>query len=499
MNKKGIFISILITLFILGIYGLNIFYENNYVEAKKAYKVYLNGNEIGLISGKDDLYNEINSAQKSIKDKYNVDYVYPPVGLDVVETNTYDEDYLKASELYKKIENEDDFTIKGYVVTIKSKEKSDIKINVLSKDIFTDALKKVIFSFVSEEEYEKYQKGDIADITDIGSVIQSMYFEETITIKEGFISVKENIFTDVDSLSQYLLFGPNAKMDSYKVLRGDSIDSISEKYKLNPQEFIIANPEYRKVDAALKEGENVNVTLINPVLTFCYDVYKIERKETPFQTKVVYDNSKPANYDEPTTPGITGITVNYERYKVTNGEQGSEVDLTYVTEREVQNEVRTKGRKYYANAGTGTYVPLAGDWGWPTNTPYIITSRYAYRGGKLHAGVDISGTGYGSPVYAAADGVVTDAENDCGKNNCSEWKSGTYVIIKHENGYHSSYLHLAGKNVKAGDVVKKGQRIGSIGESGYAFGAHLHFAVFRSHPHDGNNSFNPLSLYKGIS
>lgn len=499
MNKKSIIISCLLSAIIIVLYGINEIYKPNYNIAQKAYQVYLNGEVLGLIKSRDELYDYINSKQQNIKDKYDVEYVYPPNGLDIVAINTFDNDYKSTDEIYKRIETADDFTIKGYIVTIKPKEGENITVNVLDKNIFEESLKKFIMAFITEDEYLKYTEGKSEELTDIGQIIDNMYFEEAITIKEGYISIKEDIYIDVESLSQYLLFGKDAKMESYVVALGDNIDSISEKYDLNPQEFIIANPVYRDVNTMLKIGEKVNVTLLNPVITFNYDISQVDENEIPYTTETSVDKTKSVGYREPVRAGITGLELVYQKYKVTNGERSSETNIiNRTTIRDMQKEKVVVGPSYVQRPITGHYVDIGGDWGWPTNSGYIITSRFAMRWGRLHAGIDISGTGYASPIYAIADGTVVKTSVYCGKNKCSDWMSGTYVVIEHANNIHSSYLHLSSFNVKVGDVVKKGDRIASMGNSGYVTGTHLHLGLFNGMPGSGT-ALNPLTtIYKGI-
>ena len=215
MNNKSKIIAAIISIFILIVYIIDEKYGYKYVDANIAYQIYLNGKEIGMIENKDALYNLINKEQQNIKDEYKVDYVYPPDGLDIVETKTFDDSYMGVNEIYRKIENADDFTVKGYIITIKpkDKDKKNIVINVLDKKVFEEALKTFVLSFITEEQFEEYNDGH-RSITEIGKVISNMYFSESITIKEGYISIKKKIYTDADDLSQYLLFGPDAMMDT---------------------------------------------------------------------------------------------------------------------------------------------------------------------------------------------------------------------------------------------------------------------------------------------
>ena len=485
---------------ILIIFGLDRMYNEEYKKATKAYLVYLNGEKVGLINDNKSLYDLINNEQQEIKNKYNVDNVYPPTGFEITEVNTYDEDFITVNNVYEKVAALNDFTIKGYIVTIKLPDEDKVlTINILDKDVFEQAIRKFILAFISEEELTDYLEGKEKELVDIGSIIQKMYFNETITIKEGYISSNAKIYTDVESLSQYLLFGENAKMDTYTVEVGDNIESISDKYDLNPQEFIIANPTYRNTTTLLKVGTQVNVTLLNPVLTFVYEVYSIEETSVPYSKKTVTDKSKPIGFSEKTTPGVAGIRLDYKNYRVKNGEQSSEIKIERSEViREVIDEITTVGPKRpVSNSGVGTYVDTGTEWGWPTLQPSVITSKFAMRWGKLHAGIDISGTGYGSPIFAINDGVVVNASKAC--KSCAQWANGNYVVIQHENNYYSAYLHLSAFSVKVGDVVKKGDRIASMGESGLAYGTHLHLGFFQGQPYAGqpNTPLNPLKTIYG--
>lgn len=88
--------------------------------------------------------------------------------------------------------------------------------------------------------------------------------------------------------------------------------------------------------------------------------------------------------------------------------------------------------------------------------------------GAFHSGVDI-GTGYGSPIIAPADGVVTFTEVLGGY--------GKAIMIDHGNGISTRYGHLSGFAVAAGQHVHRGDVIGYVGESGRSTGPHLHYEV----------------------
>ncbi len=487
MQKENV-ISILIgVVTAVIIFSLNGITQKN-EEAQSLYQVYLNGQTIGVIQDKEGLYDLINDKQKEIKDKYGVENVYPPNDFKITKLYTYDNEVNNISYIYNKIEEVDNFTIRGYVVTIKPEEGEEKSFNILDKKVFNDAINSFILAFVDEEDYNNYLNNEQSEISEVGKLIESMYFDEKITIKEAYISVKDKIYTDSNELSQYLLFGNNSEKKMYTIKEGDTIASVSEENKLNPQEFLIANPKYASEDSLLAINDTVNITLIDPVLTLTYQLYSIEDVEQYFEKTTIYDNSKAYNYSEITQPGINGITRVTSRYAVVNGEKSQGIiKISEEVIREKVDQVTTKGRKTY---NYGTYVNLDGDWAWPTNSGYIITSQYGWRWGKYHEGVDIAlGYGIGSPIYSIADGVVVDVlyQNTGGK----------MIIIDHGNNIFSMYAHLNSQLVKIGQTVSRAQKIGTMGNTGYTTGPHLHLSVSQGMPYTSSYKFiNPLSLYR---
>jgi len=75
----------------------------------------------------------------------------------------------------------------------------------------------------------------------------------------------------------------------------------------------------------------------------------------------------------------------------------------------------------------------------------------------------------GTPVYAAAKGLVTAAER--------HRYFGNRVRIAHQNGFVTAYAHLNDFRVRPGQTVQKGQMISSVGSTGYSTGPHLHYEV----------------------
>ena len=86
----------------------------------------------------------------------------------------------------------------------------------------------------------------------------------------------------------------------------------------------------------------------------------------------------------------------------------------------------------------------------------------------FHEGVDFMANP-GTPIHAAGGGIVVYSDTYAGYGNMIE--------IDHGNGLVSRYAHASKLQVKVGDVVMKGQKIGEVGNTGRSTGPHLHFEV----------------------
>jgi murein DD-endopeptidase MepM/ murein hydrolase activator NlpD len=114
--------------------------------------------------------------------------------------------------------------------------------------------------------------------------------------------------------------------------------------------------------------------------------------------------------------------------------------------------------------------------GIPVGAPVIgrLTSHYGRRlspfgrNSDFHTGIDIA-TDFNSPVVASANGVILFAGY--------KGSYGRTVLIRHNNGIETLYAHLSRIEVKAGEKVIRGKRIGLLGSSGKSTGPHLHYEV----------------------
>ncbi len=498
--KDKIYITLLCAIIIMLYFAFDSYNKIN--EGKQVYNIYLDGEVIGAISDKEALYNLIDERQQDIKAKYNVKNVYPPDSLKIVETYSYNTEVSDIDTIYKQIEGMQDFTIHGYEVSVSQTDDHDsFQFYVLDKNVLFEAIRDFILAFVDEDDYEAFLNGTQEDLDDIGIYYSDMKIIEDITIREKYISINEKIYDNSDELAQQLLFGFNYKEQSYTIKAGDSIESISEANTLNTQEFLIANPKYASKDSLLAIGDTVNITLIDPEISFAYAVKEMLEVEEDYDTKTERDNSKPSGYSEIKQPGIKGLSIQTKEYSVVNGEPNGEAKIiNNIPIRTKIDQITVKGRQSVV-WGTQTYVDTGSGWRWPTTSPYAITSEFAPRWGKVHGGIDISGTGWGSNIYAANDGVVIHVNTGCPDNgyygNTCGSGFGNYVVIDHGNNYFTLYGHMINRiPVKVGQTVSRGTIVGYMGNSGSSTGMHLHFAVSTGDPRAGGKYFNPRDLYR---
>jgi murein DD-endopeptidase MepM/ murein hydrolase activator NlpD len=122
----------------------------------------------------------------------------------------------------------------------------------------------------------------------------------------------------------------------------------------------------------------------------------------------------------------------------------------------------------YARAWQKNIVPSM----WPLNGRLL--SRFGDRQdpfsgeGAFHTGVDISAA-MGTPVHAAADGIVSNAEY--------AGHYGRLVIIDHGNGMRTWYAHMSRFEVIPGQEIRRGEIVGYSGASGRVTSPHLHFEI----------------------
>lgn len=425
------------------------------------------------------------------------DKINEPNGLQVRKVTTYNNQTTPVPDIYEEISENKPFTVKGYQISIKSIDSDTSKttvqnIYVLNPDVFKKAVESMIKTYLGELDYNAYYDGTQTKIQTIGYYINNVYVEENITIKEMQIPVDEIIYIDDITLAKYLLFGTTDKQQAYIVQDGDTISSIAMNNKISTSEFLISNRQFTSESSLLFPGQQVVIGVTDPQLKIVVEKEVREEVESKYNVTERINPDKVIGDDTVIQKGENGLL---RVSRLTKSINGDVISVEPVGENEILkypiDEVIERGGKAVPNIGSGS-------WAWPTNPGYMITSYYQWRISPIngrrefHTGLDIAGTGYRSPIYAADNGTVIIAAGGCGgSGNCNGgW--GNYVVINHNNGYYTMYAHMDELNVKQDQVVAKGTPIGYMGHTGWATGDHVHYEVW----YGGEwQRINPLSIY----
>src|SRR5438067_5590351 len=124
---------------------------------------------------------------------------------------------------------------------------------------------------------------------------------------------------------------------------------------------------------------------------------------------------------------------------------------------------------------TPSILPLPAD-------QFVLTSPFGMRispftrAADFHKGLDLSAP-TGTPIYAAADGVISFAGRYPLRESASWWRFGNVVVINHADRFITIYGHCDAVSVKRGEEVKQGQAIATVGNSGWSTNSHLHYEV----------------------
>jgi murein DD-endopeptidase MepM/ murein hydrolase activator NlpD len=124
---------------------------------------------------------------------------------------------------------------------------------------------------------------------------------------------------------------------------------------------------------------------------------------------------------------------------------------------------------------TPSILPLPAD-------QFVLTSPFGTRvspftrAAETHKGLDLSAP-TGTSVYATADGVVSFAGRVSLRESVPWWRFGNVIVISHADRFLTIYGHLDGIRVRAGQQVKQGDIIATVGSTGWSTNSHLHYEV----------------------
>ena len=233
------------------------------------------------------------------------------------------------------------------------------------------------------------------------------------------------------------------KSKKIKIVTGDTLDSISKKYKVTKKELIKFNKI--KYPYILKPGKFIKIPVSKR--------YKIKKGDTLYKiakcssTNVLEIKNKNTNLNEKKL--IVGSVINLPYYSIDNCKLKSKKIAK--KNRSIKKSIKSKE----------IFI-------WPVQGS-IITYFGKQKGGRKNDGINIISV-KGNPVRAAMSGKVIYRGNEL-----LAW--GNLVIIKHKNNWTTAYAHLDKLLVKKGEIIKTGDIIASVGATGNVDKSQLHFQV----------------------
>ena len=284
----------------------------------------------------------------------------------------------------------------------------------------------------AEEDYKKQEE-----------LIKQRMVAIYVSGETSYLDVLLSSKSLTDFISSYYLVSELTKMDTELL---EKIEKAKKEIETSKQDLVTAKASKESVSAELKTAKSEKSKYVS----------QLSDQEKELEQEI-------------------------QELKQANAKIASEIKAAEAKYQKQLEELRrqeeSKNNNNSNNGGNSTSTG-SGYFMRPVSGGSISTNGY-YSSGKFHGAIDYA-VSSGSPVYAAAAGVVMSTANLSGSY-------GTYVVIRHANGLQSYYAHgtYGSICVSPGQTVSKGQQIMLSGSTGNSSGPHLHFEV-RTSPYSYN-------------
>ena len=325
--------------------------------------------------------------------------------------------------------------------------------------------------------------GALMDFTNVKDTLDGLLDQYKTNNESEIIDFVDNIrydeaglylarsFIDEELLIETLT--GTSKQSSYYTVEDEDEDaeSIAEKLNMNIDELEKLNPGFS--DMEFEEGDKIKVSEEIPFLSISTTRTEVYNKEDiPFDTETYDDYDVYEGQSRVVQDGEFGVNEITANVTYVNGVETARNILKVVNLKQPVTEIIALGSKQ-TPAGTIKDVPSAYEMlEWPLNYGVGEISQWPYWEGGYdgHTGIDIA-AGYGTPVFACADGIVTKVEY-------SNYGLGYHIYIYHEElGITSVYGHNSAILVHEGQRVSKDEHIADVGSTGRSTGPHVHLGV----------------------
>lgn len=324
---------------------------------------------------------------------------------------------------------------------------------------------------------------EIKDANRTGKPDEELTFTKSVRLSQKGLYPRDSITAEENIIE---IISRNETQDEiYIVKQGDSPTLIADKTGVPYSVLLNLNPD---IETNLSIGMEIYTQVARPYMSVESTYTDIVEEEVPFETIKVENATYARGYTNVFQEGVNGLREVTYRVSTVDGLERRRVEID---ERILQNPVPERVTVGINNPTVVTPSPTPSQDSQttpakpqqpaaqtptragfirpvPAGTGYISCYLGGYPG---HTGIDIAVRGgTGTPILAAADGVVTKVVN-------SNVGYGRHIYIDHGNGYQTLYAHNSANYVSVGERVSQGQVIAAMGRTGNATGVHVHFEV----------------------
>ncbi|MCD7928470.1 MAG: peptidoglycan DD-metalloendopeptidase family protein [Oscillospiraceae bacterium] len=397
-----------------------------------AYTVTVDGSEWGIVSDVDAFEEVIETVEDKVSAILGEDYTidneitYSSI---LTKRNTLTSTSLLEARLYSQVTAVTQsyvLTVDGQVIGIGDKPDLEKLLDQVSATYVTENTKEVSFEQEIEITYQAISSNTEQDLTAMLELLTSNTIGET----------------------------------TYTAQEGDTYSTIAANNDMTLDEFYALNPDVDSDSEMLQIGDVLTVSRAVPYLSVRTVDTETYTESISYSTEQVEDSSMYKGETKVVTVGVDGVAQVTANVTYVNGYEESREVTSTVTVTEPVTQVIAVGTKEKPS----TFA--SGSFSWPVSG--TVSSRFGYRSGSMHRGIDICAS-YGTTITAADGGTVTYA------GYYSTY--GYLVIIDHGNGYQTYYAHCSSISVSVGTKVYKGQAIAKVGATGNATGNHCHFEI----------------------
>ncbi|MCJ1909077.1 LysM peptidoglycan-binding domain-containing M23 family metallopeptidase [Planococcus ruber] len=417
------------------------------------YHIYNNGEYLGAVSDSASLKTAAAERIDHIQTSYEELDLQVDRGVKVIEEKVFASPISRVGEAFDRVAAA--LPIKAAAFRLAAGDETAVYVK--DREAYNETIKQVKLAFASPEELaeweERMETGKAPAEIGVGeSRLTDLAIAEKISGASQQVDPSE-VMT-VDQAVSYLLKGERF----HRAANGESAQMIAEKFDVTVEDLKEMNPKLNL--AAFDSGTSIKIAEEGPKVTVYVQREEKTAKAIPNKTVTKKDKHVLVGEKKVKEKGAAGEKQLTYAIREENGKRTGRTLAAEAVAKEPVDRIVLEGTKPLPSVGTGKFA-------WPAEGGYISSGR-GERWGRLHNGIDIARPD-GLAIKSADHGVVKAAG--------AAGTFGNRVVVDHKNGYETIYAHLSSIDVKVGEKVPKGKKLGVMGSTGRSTGLHLHFEV----------------------